>query len=376
MKQSLLIFILLIVVSCKENKNTTNSSSAHNSNSGQDIEVKYATGFEIKRVNDGYTLVINKPWPGSTDIYTYHFSIKSTGENNEIQIPINHIITTSTTHLPPLDLLKETRSLVGFPGLDYISSPKVRAAINNGDVKELGQNQTLNVEEVLLLKPDVFIGFGVEGGNDNYKTIAQAGVPVIYNGEWTEQHPLGKAEWIKVFGVLYNKLEEAQEIFDEIEQNYLEAKNKVTALEKPTVIGGATWKDTWYLPYGDSWQGKLIKDAGGDYIYAATTGSGSLSYNIEKVLKDGHMADFWIAPGQYTNYSKMAMDQPAYKKFKAFNDKQVYTFARTKGEKGGITYYEEASMRPDIVLQDLVHILHPELDPKYEGYFFKPLLDE
>ncbi|MEN8899142.1 MAG: ABC transporter substrate-binding protein, partial [Nonlabens sp.] len=188
-------------------------------------------------------------------------------------------------------------------------------------------------------------------------------------------HPLGKAEWIKLFGVLYGKEKEADSIFKTIEREYLNTLELVENVDKPKVLSGATWKDTWYLPYGDSWQGKILNDAGSSYIYQTTTGSGSLAYNIEKVLMDGRDAAFWIAPAQYTSYSKMLQDNTSYAQFDAFKNKQIYTHALTLGSKGGVTYYEEASMRPDLVLKDLVKILHPEIKLEHELYFFKKLND-
>ncbi|GAL75808.1 vitamin B12 ABC transporter [Nonlabens ulvanivorans] len=147
------------------------------------------------------------------------------------------------------------------------------------------------------MQPDLVMGYGIDGDNPIYESIQKAGIPVIYNGDWIEKHPLGKAEWIKLFGVLYGKEKEADRIFKEIEKEYLETKILAQTLESPSVIAGATWKDTWYLPYGNSWQGKIIADANGNYIYANTTGTGSLSYNVESVLTDAQNADIWIAPG-------------------------------------------------------------------------------
>jgi iron complex transport system substrate-binding protein len=137
-------------------------------------------------------------------------------------------------------------------------------------------------------------------------------------------------------------------------------------------MAGATWKDVWYLPYGNSWQGRLIDDAGANYLYKNTQGSGSLSYNLERVLKDAQNADFWIAPSQYTSYRQMLGDNKSYALFKAFQNKQLYTFALKKGATGGVIYYEEASMRPDLVLKDLISIFHG--NPGADNlYFFDPL---
>lgn len=379
----LFLFTILLVISCKQKETQKVAPSKDLRKEVYiDTEVNYATGFSINTTETGYYITINNPWPGAKETYSFKLQRGNTRElipepdvPQIIQIPVHHIILSSTTHIPPVVLLEEQSSIIAFPGTDYVSDSSVRALIDNGKIEDLGQNQTISVEKVVTMQPDVLMGFGIDGDHPVYEQIEKAGIPVIYNGDWTEEHPLGKAEWIKLFGLLYGKEKEADRIFKNIEQSYLETKKIAQNLEKPTVIAGATWKDVWYLPYGNSWQGKIIGDAHGDYIYSNTTGTGSLSYNIERVLTDAQNAAVWIAPGQYTSYAAMKADNTAYSQFTAFQNKKVYTFALNKGARGGIIYYEEASMRPDLVLKDLVKILHENSLPDHELYFFKPLND-
>jgi iron complex transport system substrate-binding protein len=382
-KISLLIFLsVLILISCKSNKEKEVTVSPPKTIEYQELNIKYAKGFDIKTTTTGYDLMVKNAWPGSDSQFVYHLitgdhdnNNTSQKKSNSIQTPVEKIIVTSTTHLPPLVLLGAENTLVGFPGTDYISAPKVRNLINQEKVQELGTTQQINLENTVLLNPDLVMGYSVTNENSWYKKIEHAGIPVVYNGEWVEEHPLGKAEWIKVFGVLYGKVKEADSIFNVIEREYNNTLELVKNTTPPVVISGATWKDQWYLPYGSSWQGRILKDAGANYIYASTIGGGSLSYSIEKVLMDGHDAAYWIAPAQYTSYTEMLKDQPAYALFKAFKNRQIYTHALTVGTTGGVIYYEEASMRPDLVLRDLVKILHPNLQLDHELYFFKPLKD-
>ncbi|AZQ44550.1 ABC transporter substrate-binding protein [Nonlabens ponticola] len=372
---SFLVVLLISIAACKPaNKQETSVEDQ----TAASLEVKYAKGFEIKKLSNasGYQLIIKNPWPGSDLVQQFNLineSAMAPADRSAIQIPVKDLVATSTTHITPLVLLDATNQLAGFPGMDYISSPEVRQLIDAGTVKELGVNESLNVERVIDLAPDVLIGYGIDGTNPEYDMIARAGIPIVFNADWTEQHPLGRAEWIKVFGVLLDKEKEALEIFNQIERDYLEAAKQASTYDRPTVMAGATWKDQWYLPYGNSWQGILIEDAGGDYIYKDQEGDGSLSYNIETVLKDSRDADIWIAPGQYTSYNTMLGDNASYKLFKAFQEKQLYTFALRQGKTGGTIYYEEASMRPDLVLQDLITIFHSSENDDMELYFFDPL---
>ena len=249
-----------------------------------------------------------------------------------------------------------------------------RVLITKGKIQELGNNETLNTEMVLALHPDVIIGFGIDHENSSYDLFKKANIPVVFNGDWTEETPLGKAEWIKFFGVLLNKQREADSIFTEIETSYLKIKQMATkAISKPTVLSGALYKDVWYLPKGDSWAAQFIEDANGSYLYNKSSGNGSLSLSLEDVLEKGKEADIWVAPSQFTSYEEMKQANSHYKQFKAFQDKQVYTFANTKGASGGLLYYELAPQRPDLVLKDLVHFFHPEILPKHNPYLFTPL---
>lgn len=365
----LVAFVTLIFTSCKTDHPAVPFTQIEVTDT---LEVKYATGFDLFKIKDGYRLHINNPWPGSTDTLKLDFNRETTV--GDVHIPVSKLIATSTTHIPPIVLLEEADKLIGFPDTDYISSPVMRERIDAGQIEDLGSNETVNLERTISLVPDLVMGYGIDSNNPTYQSMLDAGIPVLYNGDWTEKHPLGRAEWIKVFGILFDKKAEAFDIFETIETDYLAAKESVKSYDTPSVLAGATWKDVWYLPYGNSWQGTLISDAGGNYLYKETRGSGSLAYNIEKVLQDGQQATYWIAPGQYTSYDQMIADNNSYKLFEAFKKKQLYTFALKKGPTGGVVYYEEASMRPDLVLKDLISIFHQTTNSD-SFYFFEPLED-
>ena len=287
---------------------------------------------------------------------------------------VERIVVTSTTHIPALEALQVSQTLVGFPGLDYISSEQTRKRIDENKVQELGGNETLNTELVLSLQPEVVMGFGISHQNKAYQTLQQANIPVVYNGDWVEETPLGKAEWIKFFAPFFKKEQEANAIFNEIAFNYNEAKKLAKkAASKPTVLSGSLYKDVWYLPGGKSWAAQFMHDANTSYLWSNTKATGSLSLSIENVLEKGQQAQFWIAPGQFTSFDAMQQDNAHYSQFAAFKDKKVYTFSRAKGATGGVLYYELGPNRPDIILKDLIRIFHPELLPDYKPFFFSPL---
>lgn len=376
-KTTVLVLFFVTIVSCKNEKTSAALESETFSNK---IEVNYAKSFSITDYGSYKVIEVKNPWPESEQVFRYalvkdrnDFSTKETFDA-VIQVPVNNLIVTSTTHIPSLEMLDEIDKLIGFPNLDYISSEPTRKRINNGQITEIGNNESINTETVINLQPDVLIGFAVNGSNKSFTTLERAGIKVVYNGDWTETSPLGKAEWIKFFGAFFDKLEEADKIFKDIENNYLEIKSLAsTSKNQPTVLSGAMWKDTWYLPQGNSWAATFIKDANANYLWKDSEGTGSLALNVESVIEKAQNADFWIGPGQYSSYQQMVDASKAYTQFSAFKNKQAYSFSSLKGETGGVIYYELAPNRPDWVLKDLVKILHPDLLPDWELYFFRKL---
>jgi iron complex transport system substrate-binding protein len=291
-----------------------------------------------------------------------------------IKIPVERMVVTSTTHIPSLEALEKESVLVGFPGLEYISSEKMRRRINQNKITELGINEAINTELLISLQPDVVVGFAVNGDNKTYNTIRKSGIPVIYNGDWTEESPLGKAEWIKFFGALLDRTGEAEEIFSNIVNSYRESRELANSADsQPVVLSGSMYKDQWYVPYGNSWQAQFISDANAEYVYKNSSGSGSRSLAFETVLSDAQNAEFWITPGQFTSYRQLEEASAHYTQFKAVQERKVYTYSSTTGETGGVIYYELAPNRPDLVLKDLISIFHPALLPEHEPVFFKPL---
>ena len=291
-----------------------------------------------------------------------------------IATPIEHLVVTSTTHIPALEALNGLDLLTGFPDTKYISSMPARQLISEGKIKELGNNESLNTEMLLEMQPDVIVGFAIDNTNATYDLLQKAGIPVLFNGDWMEQSPLGKAEWIKFFGVLLNKQELAEQLFNDIESNYNRIKQLAKkGTGKPTVLSGALYKDIWYLPAGESWAAQFIRDANARYLWSDTKGTGSLSLSLETVLEKGKTAEFWVSPSQFKTYKELSESNSHYEEFDAFKSKNIHTYSATTGPTGGLLFFELGPQRPDLILQDLVHIFHPELLPNHVPFFFKPL---
>ena len=372
-----ILSIFFIILSCKSETKEYKQDETTNE---QLIEVSHAKNFTIKQFEGYKVIYLQNAWPGSETVFKYALvekdGILPKDETFDeiVHVPIQSIVVTSTTHIPSLEMLGVDDKLIGFPNLDYISSKKTRQRIGNNEITELGKNEDINTEALIDLAPDLVVGFAVEGSNKTLTTIKKTGISVIYNGDWTETSPLGKAEWIKFFGALFNKEKEADSIFSEIKTQYLTAKDYALEVQnKPTVLSGAMFKDVWYLPQGNSWAAQLIADANGEYLWKESEGTGSLSLNLETVLEKGQHADFWIGPGYFSSLEQITDAHTVYAQFDAFNNDKVFSFTNKKGETGGVLYFELAPNRPDIVLKDIIKILHPELLPNHELFFFGKL---
>lgn len=367
--------VLVIVFSCKKVAlnidNDTHSKST----------IKYAKGFDIISNNGNKKLIIKTAYQNSDEVFTYEIINKKTEKDNlsfkkdAIQIPIKEIVVTSTTHIPMVELLGEENSIVGFPYSKYVSSKKTRTLIDAGHIQEIGKESSLNTEILLELQPELVVGYSVSSADKSLATIKKAGIPVIYNSDWLEKTPLGRAEWIKFFGLLFDKEQQADSLFKAIESNYLNAKkialkNKL----KPTVLSGAIMsKDIWNLPAGESFVAQLLKDANLNYLWKGTKGKGSLSLSFESVFEKGKKANFWIAPGYFSSKQQMLNSNKMYSKFDAFISNHIYSPSIKKGKTGGVIYYELAPTRPDLVLKDLIKITQPNLLKAYKLTFFEKM---
>ncbi|MGC1516450.1 MAG: ABC transporter substrate-binding protein [Maribacter sp.] len=373
-------YFFLLLTGCTPEKKVVAPMGIHTDTAN----IAYAKGFSIERFASGLTiLTISSPWPNAEASFTYalvpkekqaSITLNKSEYDAIVSVPVETVIVTSTTHIPALEALDVLHRLVGFPDTSYISSKAARARIASGGIIDVGINENLNAEAVLAVRPDLVVGFSISGEPSTYATLQRSQIPVVYNGDWMEETPLGKAEWIKFFAPFFNKEKKADSIFKNIETAYLNAKKIArTAARKPTVLSGALYKDVWYLPAGKSWAANFIKDAHAHYLWEETQETGSHALSWESVLDTAKDADYWISPAQFTSYADMNSSSVHYTQFDAFKNKTVFTFSKTVGETGGSLYYELAPQRPDLVLQDLIHIFHKDVLPDYEPFFFKPL---
>lgn len=368
------LLISILLISCHSNSTKENNLIVVK----KQLTLKYAKNLEIINFDDYQEVIIKNPI-NQQDIIYYLVDVKKKIPKNLkdekiIRTPINKIVVTSTTHIAMLELLGVEKSLIGFPQTYFVSSEKTRQRIESGLVKELGNVQQLNTEILLTIKPDLIISFEITGSNKTMQDLDKKGFNILVNTDWMEETPLGRFEWIQLYGALFHQQKKADSLFKSIENNYLEAvKIAKTATKKPRILSGIVFNNVWNLPAGKSLEAQLYKDANTYYFWNDTEGTGSLSLSIEVVFDKAKEADIWVAPGIYNSINALNKSNNLYSYFKPIKENKVYSYAHLRGKTGGYLYFETAPTRPDLVLKDLIKIAHPELMRHYEFTYYQLL---
>lgn len=342
-------------------------------------EIRYAKGFNIKREGKNTWVTVNYPYQGATTGYSYLLIPRGAkapdhaADVKVVEVPIESIVCTSTTHIPHLDYLGVTDKLVGFPSTDYVSSEAARKRIDSGLVKDLGIDKGMNLELLYTLKASMVMGYTMSADIGQLKKIEEMGVPVVINGEYLERDPLGRAEWIKFTSLFFGKEKVADSVFNVIEKEYNTTREKLAAAEqKPSVLCGTVYGDAWFMPGGQNYASILLKDAGANYLWAADSTHGWLEISFESVYDKAKNADLWIV-GSFDTFDQLKAADQRYSMFKPFETKQIYNYNARKGAKGGNDFLELGYLRPDLILKDLAKITHPDLLPEHQLFFHSQL---
>lgn len=349
-------------------------------NSLSELQLDYARNFKVEYFDDYKKVTVLEAFRGASKPEEYYLVDKGIELPNLpagakiIRTPVSETVVFSTSHLPMLELIDEAESLVGFPSLDLISSRIFRARIEAGEIRDVGQEAGLNKESLIDLQPELVVGYTLGTNLDAYFDINRVGIPVVFNAEYLEETPLGRAEWIKFMATFYNKEKLADSVFTEIKNRYNELLEMTQSIEnKPTVLSGVMYGDTWFAPGGESWASKFFEDAGVEYLWQYTETTGSLELSFESVLENAENAQFWVGVANFSTLSELKNSNARYGLFTSFQQENVFTYNKRMGEKGGNDYLEMGYARPDLILADLVKIFHPQLLPDYETYFFQQL---
>jgi len=346
-------------------------------------ESKYAQRFRIDKKNGYSVLTIINPWQGAAGVSHTYYLVKRGDKipsgidpSAILYVPVRKIVCMSTTYLAMITSLGEEKSLKGISGTDLIYNESLREKVKVGEIADVGYEDNLNKELLIQIDPELIMVYGVGSEAAGYlNKIRELGFRTLFNADYLETDPLGKAEWIKVFGALFCKEKQADELFFSISKEYDSLKSLISekSLKRPSVLLGLPWKDTWFISPGNSFASTLISDAGGNYLWKDTRSDISMPFGIEYVYMKALDVDFWLNIGTVQTAGEIKAVDMRLGDLPPFVTGKMYNNNNRINNFGGNDYWESGVINPQIILKDLGAILHPELFPGYQLYYYKKI---
>ncbi len=269
-----------------------------------------------------------------------------------IQIPVKNMGALSASFIGMIDAINGIESVKATSELQYVYNKKLRKKLQKNQILSSSYETGLSAESLLKkhISLIVYSGFGQPYPQE--EKLAQLGITCMANYDWEETHPLGKAEWIKVFGALLDKEKEAETYFNMVEKNYLELKKKALNIstKKKTICGSIT-SDVWYAPAGESFMAGILNDAGLDYIYKNTKGTASIQITPEQAFKDQQNCSVWIN-ADAVSLKELEKQNPKYALFHVFKSGSVYSYFNNTNY-----FWEISPANPHWLLEDYINIV-------------------
>ena len=347
---------------------------------GDTIRMKYSSLLQIVKHADYTVVTIRNPWDTLKVLHTYLLADREKPlpehlpEGTVVRTPLQKSVIYSSVHCSLWSELDELKGIGGVCGLEYIKLPQIQEGCRNGSIVNVGNSMNPDIERIIDLRPDAILlsPFENSGG---YGRVGKLNIPIIECADYMETSALGRAEWMRLYGLLLGKEAQADSLFAGIEKEYLTLTQQVKSqnLKRPTVISEMKNSSAWYIPGGNSTMGRLYQDAGADYVFASLSNSGSVPLAFETVFDRGGNADIWLIKynqPQDKTYSELERDYAPYARFKAFQDRKVYGCNTNH-----VPFYEESPFHPELLLKDLIRIFHPELLPDYDLKYFSNLAE-
>ena len=392
--------VVLLVVACQGGKTASGEG-------GDTLQMKYAELLTIVKHNDGaYTeAIIENPWKKGTTLHKYILVPKGKEgdetvarlkddirENATLQMgshcdivrtPLESNVVFTAPHCQLMYELGCKNAITGVCDKDYINIPdiKERVKLSNGKASasdtdkviiDCGSSMQPDMERIIALKPEGLLisPFENSGG---YGKLDKLNIPIIETADYMETSPLGRAEWMKFYGLLFKSEERSDSLFSSIEKEYLALKAEAAKLPQGlSILTERKMGSVWYVPGGKSTMGILLKDANAKYIFADDTHSGSLAYGPERILSKGTQVDVWAFKyfgGKALSKNDLLAEYEGYKVLKAFNSNSIYQVDTSTQP-----YFELTSFHPEILLREFIILAHPKATQFGKLRFYHHLL--
>ena len=392
--------VVLLVVACQGGKTASGEG-------GDTLQMKYAELLTIVKHNDGaYTeAIIENPWKKGTTLHKYILVPKGKEgdetvarlkddirENATLQMgshcdivrtPLESNVVFTAPHCQLMYELGCKNAITGVCDKDYINIPDIKERVKLSDGKasasdtdkviiDCGSSMQPDMERIIALKPEGLLisPFENSGG---YGKLDKLHIPIIETADYMETSPLGRAEWMKFYGLLFKSEERSDSLFSSIEKEYLALKAEAAKLPQGlSILTERKMGNVWYVPGGKSTMGILLKDANAKYIFADDTHSGSLTYGPERILSKGTQVDVWAFKyfgGKALSKNDLLAEYEGYKVLKAFNSNSIYQVDTSTQP-----YFELTSFHPEILLREFIILAHPKATQFGKLRFYQHLL--
>lgn len=341
------------------------------------LTFKYARLIHVYRHGGWDEVRIDNPWRRGETLHTYRLVPKGSkppqvsGSATVVSVPVERSVVFTSVHCGLLAQLGALGSVKGVCDTRYILMPGVREYIRKAGIPDMGQSFQPDVERIIALRPDALLvsPFANSGG---YGKLGSAGLPLIECADYMEGSALGRAEWMRFFGMLYGCAERADSLFAVVERSYSGLRQKAAAAKsRPKLMCDLPMGGVWYVPGGGSTLGEIFRDAGAEYSAGKAGERGSVRLSAEKAVEEMQKADYWFirrGGADKLTYMSLAKEDIAYTLFRPWREKHVYACNTLK-----VPYFDEEPFRPDYMLRDLVMIMHPELGIKGAARYFTPI---
>lgn len=367
MKFYIFIFLSIFLLSNCQEKNTT---IKENQNTFITEKLDFKPAFKIQKFKNYQLLTVYIK--EKKDSIVYAFVPKNIKIDNQ-QLPTQHIIRTpvkkivvfSHTHLACIDKLNQSQSIVGVTEGNFLKDSKWEKLIQDKKIIDIGTSDASAKEKIVALQPEVVITSNTSD-IDQLKTLQKLNIQTILNNDWLETHPLGRAEWIKLFGLLFETEKEVNVIFDNIKNEYNQIKNIAQKkIKNMSVLTDMPFKGTWYLAGGKSYMAQFIADAGGDFIAKDNDNTASVPTSIENIYTKSKNAAIWLNVGQAKTLKEIITIDQRLGNFSAYQNKKIYNYSAD--------YWLTSIINPQEVLADMLAIFHPELLKDRKMKYYKQL---
>lgn len=345
---------------------------------GDSLTFKYARLLHVYHHKGWDEVRIDNPWRKGYVLHTYCLVPRGAerphtpaGDATVVRVPVERSVVFTSVHCGLLARLNALSAVKGVCDTRYILMPEVKEYIRKAGIADMGQSFQPNVERIIALHPDALL-VSPFAGSGGYGKLGSAGLPLIECADYMESSALGRAEWMRLFGLLYGCTERADSLFATVENNYNSLKQQAAkAKSRPSLICDMIQSGGWFAPGGNSTIGGIFKDAGANYLFDDNNESGSVRLSPEAAVDKARNADFWFIRRGDTDsltYYSLAEENILYTVFRPWTQKHIYACNTLR-----VPFFDEEPFRPDLMLRDLVMIMHPELGIKGRPRYFTPI---